>query len=147
LIKSYPGHHFNKRKEALSMSEIKKHLFYSEEHEWAMVIEGQIVRIGITDYAQSQLGDIVFVELPEVGASAIAGESMGSIESVKTVSELYCPVTGKVTLVNEALIDQPEYLNSEPYDAGWIVEVEVEGNVEEALGKLLTADKYREITE
>ncbi len=129
------------------MSEIKEHLFYSEEHEWAMVVEGQIVRIGITDYAQGQLGDIVFVELPEIGASISAGESMGSIESVKTVSELYCPVPGKVTKVNETLIDQPEHVNGEPYDAGWIAEVEVEGDVEEALSKLLTAEKYRAITE
>lgn len=128
------------------MSEIKADLFYTEEHEWAKAAGGQSVLIGITDHAQSELGDIVFVELPEVGASVFAGESMGQVESVKTVSELYSPVTGKVTKVNEALMDHPELVNSDPYGAGWIVEVEVEGSVEEALGKLLTADQYREIT-
>lgn len=128
------------------MSEIKADLFYTEEHEWAKADGGQNVLIGITDHAQSELGDIVFVELPEVGASVFAGESMGQVESVKTVSELYSPVTGKVTKVNESLLDHPELVNSEPYGAGWIVEVDVEGSVEEALGKLLTADQYREIT-
>ncbi|WP_373229774.1 glycine cleavage system protein GcvH [Cohnella sp.] len=129
------------------MSEVREHLVYSPEHEWAVTVEGQIVRIGITDYAQSQLGDIVFVELPEPGASVNAGESMGSIESVKTVSELYSPVSGKVLKVNEILIDQPELLNGEPYEGGWIVEVEVEGSVEEAFGKLLTAEGYQAIIE
>jgi glycine cleavage system H protein len=125
------------------MSEVRPHLMYSPEHEWAETIEGQIVRIGITDYAQSQLGDIVFVELPELGASVFAGESMGSIESVKTVSELYSPVSGKVLKVNGILIDQPELVNGEPYEGGWIVEVEVEGSVEEAFGKLLSAEGYQ----
>jgi len=129
------------------MSEIKPDLFYSEEHEWAVAISGQVIRIGITDYAQHQLGDIVFVEFPEVGAGVFAGESMGSIESVKTVSELYSPVTGKVVSVNEALIDSPEHVNGEPYGNGWLVEVEVEGSVEAALAPLLTADRYRAITE
>ncbi|RCW44343.1 glycine cleavage system protein GcvH [Paenibacillus prosopidis] len=125
------------------MSEIREQLVYSEEHEWVSKVEGQTVRIGITDYAQSQLGDIVFVEFPEAGAVVTAGDSVGTIESVKTVSELYSPVTGTVTKVNESLIGQPELLNEEPYDGGWIFEVEVDGSVEEAFGKLLTADAYR----
>ncbi|RED58530.1 glycine cleavage system protein GcvH [Cohnella lupini] len=127
------------------MSEVREKLAYSEEHEWAEAVEGQIVRIGITDHAQSLLGDIVFVEFPELGASVSFGESMGSIESVKTVSELYSPVTGKVVKVNEALNDQPELLNGEPYEGGWIAEIEVEGSVEEAFGKLLTAEGYKGI--
>lgn len=127
------------------MSEVREHLVYSQEHEWAESVGDQIVRIGITDYAQSLLGDIVFVELPEPGASVVAGESMGSIESVKTVSELYSPVSGKVLKVNGILIDQPELVNGEPYEGGWIVEVEVEGSVEEAFGKLLSAEGYRAI--
>jgi glycine cleavage system H protein len=127
------------------MSEVREHLVYSHEHEWAEAVEGQIVRIGITDYAQSLLGDIVFVELPEPGASVFAGESMGSIESVKTVSELYSPVTGKVLKVNGILIDQPELVNGEPYEGGWIVEVEVEGSVEDAFGKLLSAEGYQAV--
>lgn len=125
------------------MSEIREQLVYSEEHEWVSKVEGQTVRIGITDYAQSQLGDIVFVEFPEAGAAVTAGDSVGTIESVKTVSELYSPVTGTVTRVNESLVDQPELLNEEPYDGGWIIEVEVDGSLEEAFGKLLTADAYR----
>lgn len=125
------------------MSEIRDYLVYSDEHEWTLKVEGQIVKIGITDHAQKQLGDIVFVEFPELGASVNAGQSMGSIESVKTVSELYSPVSGVVTKVNEVLIDQPELVNNAPYEDGWIVEVEIEGSVEEAFGKLLTAEGYR----
>ncbi|MGM0882168.1 MAG: glycine cleavage system protein GcvH [Bacillota bacterium] len=125
------------------MSEIREQLVYSEEHEWVSKVEGQTVRIGITDYAQSQLGDIVFVEFPEAGAVVTAGDSVGTIESVKTVSELYSPVTGTVTKVNESLIGQPELLNEEPYDGGWIIEVEVDGSLEVAFGKLLMADAYR----
>ena len=125
------------------MSEIREQLVYSEDHEWALRVEGSIVRIGITDHAQCQLGDIVFVELPELGLEIAAGDSIGSIESVKTVSELYCPVSGKITKLNGDLEAQPELVNSEPYEGGWIVEVEVEGDLEEALGKLLTAEAYR----
>ncbi|MBW5446754.1 glycine cleavage system protein GcvH [Cohnella sp. CFH 77786] len=129
------------------MSEVRDGLFYSEEHEWASAAGGQVVRIGITDHAQCQLGDIVFVELPQPGSSVNAGESVGSIESVKTVSEMYAPVSGKVVRVNESLLDQPEIVNGDPYGAGWIMEVEVEGDVDTALGKLLTADRYRELIE
>lgn len=125
------------------MSEIREHLVYSEDHEWALKIEGNVVRVGITDHAQNQLGDIVFVELPETGASVEAGDSVGTIESVKTVSELYCPVSGTVTKVNEALEDRPELVNDEPYEGGWMFEIEVEGDLEEALGKLLNAEAYR----
>ena len=125
------------------MSEIREQLVYSEDHEWALKIEGNVVRIGITDHAQCQLGDIVFVEMPDVGAKISAGDSMGSIESVKTVSELYCPVSGTIVKVNGELESQPELVNSEPYEGGWIAEVEVEGDVDEALSNLLTADAYR----
>ncbi|QYR22974.1 glycine cleavage system protein GcvH [Paenibacillus sp. sptzw28] len=129
------------------MSEVRDGLAYSDEHEWVQSIEGNTVRIGITDYAQSQLGDIVFVEFPEPGTKVAAGDSMGTIESVKTVSELYCPVPGTVTKVNETLVDLPELINSEPYDGGWIVEVAVEGSVDDALKKLLTAEGYRAIAD
>lgn len=125
------------------MSEVKANLLYSDEHEWAVAVGEKIVRIGISDFAQHQLGDIVFVEFPEVGFQVSAGDSMGSIESVKTVSELYCPVAGTVTKVNSALEDQPELVNNEPYEGGWIVEVEVDGTIEEALAHLLTAEQYR----
>ncbi|MEO3947020.1 glycine cleavage system protein GcvH [Gorillibacterium sp. CAU 1737] len=124
------------------MSEIKADLLYSEEHEWAAKGASRTVRIGITDFAQSRLGDIVFVELPELGASVAAGDSLGTIESVKTVSDLYSPVSGTVTKVNETLVDQPELVNTAPYGEGWIVELEVDGELEEALAKLLTPESY-----
>ncbi|SFI86047.1 glycine cleavage system H protein [Paenibacillus sp. UNC496MF] len=123
------------------MSEVKQGLGYSEEHEWAEAADGRI-RIGITDFAQIQLGDIVFVEFPEVGAEVEAAQPMGSIESVKTVSELYSPVTGRVTKVNEALLDAPELVNGDPYGEGWIVEVEVDGDAAEIVAGLLSAERY-----
>ncbi len=129
------------------MSEIKNNLLYSEEHEWALVVGERTVRIGITDHAQHQLGDIVFLEFPEVGTALSAGDSMGSIESVKTVSELYTPVTGKVTKVNTELEESPEQVNTEPYESGWIVEIEVEGSMEDALKQLLSPERYAAITE
>ncbi|MFE0555221.1 glycine cleavage system protein GcvH [Paenibacillus sp. FSL W8-0187] len=125
------------------MSEIRENLVYSDDHEWALKVDGNVVRVGISDHAQCQLGDIVFVELPEAGAVVAAGDSIGTIESVKTVSELYSPVSGTITKVNTSLEDQPELVNGEPYEGGWIIEVEVEGDLEEALGKLLTAEAYR----
>lgn len=116
-------------------------LKYSEEHEWAK-IEGSRVTVGITDFAQNELGDIVFVELPKVGDSIEAGEPFGSVESVKTVSELYAPVTGKVVEVNNGLDDAPEHVNKAPYGDGWMIVVEV-ADVSE-LDKLWSADKYKE---
>ena len=124
------------------MSEVKADLLYSEEHEWAAKGAARTVRIGITDFAQSRLGDIVFVELPELGAKTSEGDSLGTIESVKTVSDLYSPVGGTVVKLNEALIDQPELVNSDPYGAGWIVELEVDGEPDGALSKLLNAEQY-----
>ncbi|WP_368652534.1 glycine cleavage system protein GcvH [Ornithinibacillus sp. 4-3] len=114
-------------------------LLYSEEHEWVKK-EGDKVRIGITDFAQSELGDIVFVELPEVGDEVEADEPFGSVESVKTVSELYAPVSGKVVEINEDLDDSPEYVNESPYESAWMIVVEVSDPAE--LDELLTADEY-----
>lgn len=128
---------------SVNMSEVKENLLYSEEHEWVVIVEGRTVRIGITDHAQAELGDIVFIEFPEIGTALSAGDSMGSIESVKTVSELYCPVSGTVTKVNADLEDTPEKVNSEPYEGGWIAEVELDGDPEEAMKQLLTAEGYR----
>ncbi|WMT41676.1 glycine cleavage system protein GcvH [Paenibacillus sp. D2_2] len=127
------------------MSEVKDGLLYSEDHEWVIAIEGSTVRVGITDHAQSQLGDIVFIEFPTVGAAWSAGDSMGSIESVKTVSELYCPVSGTVTKLNEQLEASPELVNNSPYEDGWIAELEVEGSIEEAVKHLLNAEQYSEL--
>ncbi|MGG1559088.1 MULTISPECIES: glycine cleavage system protein GcvH [Geobacillus] len=116
-----------------------KELRYTKEHEWVRV-EGENVRIGITDYAQSELGDIVFVELPEVGAEVVANEPFGSVESVKTVSELYAPVSGTVVEVNEALNDHPEYVNESPYDKAWMIVVKPNDLSE--IDNLLTAEQY-----
>lgn len=116
-------------------------LKYSEEHEWARV-EGNRAVIGITDFAQGELGDIVFVELPEVGDTVEFGEPFGSVESVKTVSELYAPVNGKVVKVNEELVDSPEKVNEAPYGDGWMIVVELSDTSE--LDQLWTAEKYIE---
>jgi glycine cleavage system H protein len=119
--------------------EFPKNLRYSEEHEWVRV-EGNKAYIGITSFAQSELGDIVFVELPEVGATIQQDEPFGSVESVKTVSELYAPVTGKVVEVNGELEDAPELVNSSPYEQAWMIVVELSDTA--GLDKLMDADKY-----
>lgn len=119
-------------------------LKYSKEHEWVRQ-EGNKVYIGITDFAQSELGDIVFVELPEEGDEVEANESFGSVESVKTVSELYSPVSGTVVEVNEDLEDNPEYVNDSPYEDAWMIVVEISDESE--LDDLLTADEYKAFVE
>lgn len=125
------------------MSEVLDNLLYSEEHEWAQQVEGRVVRVGITDHAQHLLGDIVFVEFPEVGSAISAGDSVGSIESVKTVSELYSPVSGTVTKINDGLEASPELINDKPYGGGWIFEIEVDREYAEAVKGLLDAAGYR----
>ncbi len=121
-------------------------LKYTEEHEWAKYEESQgVVTIGITDFAQSELGDIVFLELPDVGSEATASESLGTIEAVKTVADLYAPVSGKVADVNEELEDAPELINEDPYGRGWILKIEAADPRE--LDDLLTAEKYKALTE
>ncbi len=114
---------------------------YSEEHEWVKV-EGRMATVGITEFAQGELGDIVFVELPKVGDDIRFGDPFGSVESVKTVSELYAPVSGKVVQVNEALNDSPERINEAPYEDGWMIVVEMADESE--LDKLWTPEKYIE---
>jgi glycine cleavage system H protein len=121
---------------------LPKELRYSEEHEWVKV-EGEKVRVGITDFAQHELGDIVFVELPEVGAEVSADEPFGSVESVKTVSELYAPVSGKVVEVNEDLSDSPEFVNESPYEKAWMIVIEP-SDVSE-VDKLMSAEQYAEM--
>lgn len=117
-------------------------LLYSEEHEWIKK-ESDQVRIGITEFAQSELGDIVFVELPEVGDEIEADEPFGSVESVKTVSELYAPLSGKVVEVNEDLEDSPELVNESPYENAWMVVVEPSNNSE--FDDLLSAEQYKAV--
>ncbi|HZG69979.1 MAG TPA: glycine cleavage system protein GcvH [Chondromyces sp.] len=120
-----------------------KELLYSEEHEWVKK-EGENVRIGITHFAQSELGDIVFVELPEVGDEVTADEPFGSVESVKTVSELYAPISGKVVEVNEDLSDSPEFVNESPYEKAWMIVVEP--SEPSQLDGLMSAEQYEEMT-
>jgi len=117
-------------------------LYYTKEHEWVK-IEDDIATIGITDFAQSELGDIVFVELEEIGDSFEADEVFGTVEAVKTVSELFAPVSGEIIEINERLEDEPELVNSEPYANGWMVKFKISdpGEVE----NLLSADEYQEI--
>lgn len=114
-------------------------LLYSDEHAWVRN-EGSDLRIGVTDFAQDELGDIVFVELPDVGDTIEKNEPFGSVESVKTVSELYAPVSGTVVEVNEALEDNPEYINESPYEKAWLIVIEPEDDTE--LDELFDAKAY-----
>ena len=115
-------------------------LFYTKEHEWIRV-SGDTGTIGITDHAQSELGDVVFVEMPKVGDKVGAGKSLGTIESVKAVSEIFCPVTGEIAEVNTSLADAPEIINADPYGKGWLVRVRIEKTSSEGL---LSAKQYEE---
>lgn len=117
---------------------IPKDLKYTKEHEWAR-IEGQVVTIGITDYAQKELGDIVFVELPKVGTVVQKDKEMTTIESVKAASDIFAPVSGKIVAVNTGLDEQPELVNKEPYGQGWIVKIEM-SNAGEAAGLMSTGE-------
>jgi len=120
---------------------IPEDLLYTKEHEWVSV-EGEVVTIGITDHAQNELGDVVYVELPEKGSRFDAQESFGSVESVKAVSEVYMPVSATVTEVNEDLVDAPEVVNEDPYGEGWMIRARL-GDPDE-IDELMTADDYRE---
>jgi glycine cleavage system H protein len=120
-------------------------LMYTAEHEWVRATEGATVRVGITDYAQSALGDIVFVSLPAVGTAVTPGQPLGEVESTKSVSDVFAPVTGTVLTRNEALESQPELLNSDPYGEGWIIEIEVADLG--VLDSLLTADAYQALVD
>ena len=116
-------------------------LQYTKSHEWVRV-EGDVATVGITDHAQDELGDVVFVELPEVGATLDAGDSFGTVESVKAVSDLYTPVGGEVVEVNEALNDSPEKINEDPYGEGWILKLRTSGEAD-----LLSAADYEKLLE
>lgn len=125
------------------MSNIPADLKYTKEHEWVrdLAIAGTI-SMGITDFAQGALGDIVYVQLPKVGDVVVSGKVCGEVESTKSVSEIYAPVSGKVIAINEALSNSPELINSDPYNAGWLAEIETS----EVAGDLLTAAEYGQIT-
>ena len=119
-------------------------LFYTENHEWIRQENGEIVE-GITDYAQSELSDIVYIELPEEGVEIHKGEAIGTIEAVKTVSDLYTALSGKIVEVNRELEDHPDLINKDPYDAGWIVRIKISDP--EELKDLLDAEEYKGIIE
>lgn len=123
----------------LSELNLPTELRYTEDHEWAQT-QGDSVRIGITDYAQDQLGDVVYVELPQVGDSFAAGDAFGTVESVKAVSELFMPIAGEVVAVNTALADAPELVNTAPYGDGWMVDLKPEDPA--AVDSLLDSDGY-----
>jgi glycine cleavage system H protein len=128
------------------VSEIPAELYYTEEHEWLQRTGDDTVRVGITDYAQSALGDVVFVQLPDVDTEVTAGESFGEVESTKSVSDLYAPVTAKVVAVNGDLEDNPQLVNSDPYGEGWLVDLRVDAaSLEDGLASLLDADGYRAV--
>ena len=122
---------------------IPEELKYSSDHEWAAVSNTR-VRVGITDYAQDALGDVVYVDLPKVGTTVNVADPIGEVESTKSVSEIYAPVSGTIVAVNDALGDSPEAINSDPYGSGWICEIEVSGDG--GVAALLDAAGYRDLT-
>ena len=128
------------------MSDVPDDRRYTAEHEWVKEEDGRFV-VGITDHAQDQLGDVVFVGLPEVGTEVQAGQPLGEVESTKSVSDVYAPVAGVVAAVNEALADTPETINADPYGAGWLVEISVAGEGGDPTGALLDADAYQALVE
>lgn len=125
---------------------VPEDLRYSSEHEWARRLDdGSRVRVGITDFAQDSLGDVVYVDLPAVGTTVSANEAVGELESTKSVSEMYAPVSGTVTAINEALADSPQLLNDDPYGDGWLCEIEMTDAAE--LDSLMDAAAYTTLTE
>jgi glycine cleavage system H protein len=127
------------------VSDIPADLRYTAEHEWVRRSGDDTVRVGITDFAQSALGDVVFVQLPDVGSEVTAGESFGEVESTKSVSDLFAPVSGTVSAVNGDLDDSPQLVNSDPYGAGWLLDVQVSDadELEATISTLLDAEAYR----
>lgn len=125
--------------------QVPEDLLYTEEHEWVRQVEDDLVRIGITDYAQDQLGDVVYVELPEIGKEVAKDDVLVEVESTKSVGEVYAPFPGRVEGVNEAIVDNPDLVNQSPYDEGWLVLMRVDGDIPS--DGLLDSAAYRELTE
>jgi len=125
------------------MSELPEELKYAVTHEWVKLGNDMVVKLGITDFAQEELGDLVYIELPEVGRQLVAEEQCAVVESVKTASDLFCPVAGEVIAINESLADQPEQVNEDAYGA-WLFSIRI--NNEDDLDRLLDADEYAELT-
>lgn len=135
------------KKNRTIVSDVPADLHYTADHEWVRPTGETTVRVGITDFAQSALGDVVFVQLPDAGAALTAGESFGEVESTKSVSDLFAPLSAKVVAVNGDLVDSPELVNSDPYGAGWLLDLQVDDSdaaaFQETLAGLLDADAYR----
>jgi glycine cleavage system H protein len=131
------------------VSEIPSDLHYTAEHEWVRRTGSDTVRVGITDFAQSSLGDVVFVQLPEIGADVSAGKPFGEVESTKSVSDLFAPISAKVVAVNTDLDNNPQLVNSEPYGGGWLVELQADATaIDDGIAALLDPNGYRDtITE
>ena len=123
------------------MSEIPENLSYTRDHEWASLQDDGKVKVGITDHAQDALSDVVFVELPDIGSEFAKGDAMAVAESVKAASDIYAPVSGKIISINDKLEESPELINESPYDFGWMVVIEPEGELE----GLLDSNAYREV--
>lgn len=126
------------------MSTVPNQLRYTKEHEWIEEISDKKFRVGITDYAQGALGDIVYIQLPKVGDEVISGAVCGEVESTKSVSEIYAPLSGKVVAVNSSLESAPEQINSDPYGAGWILEIEI--SAASAIAGFLSPEDYQALT-
>ena len=122
--------------------EIIDDLYYTEEHEWSKPLDDGFVLVGVSDYAQKQLHEIVYVELPEIGAEYAQMESIGAVESVKAVTDMFTPVSGTIVEVNETLLDRPELINEDPYGEGWIAKIEPKA-LDEDLAKLMNAKAYK----
>lgn len=126
------------------MASVPANLSYTKEHEWVLPIEAKRFRIGITDFAQGALGDIVYVQLPKAGDAVEAGKVCGEVESTKSVSEIYAPITGSIVAVNSELESKPETINSDPYGAGWLAEIEISGEISKE--SLLDSQQYSALT-
>ena len=126
------------------MANVPANLSYTKEHEWVLPIAEKRFRIGITDFAQGALGDIVYVQLPKVGDAVEAGKVCGEVESTKSVSEIYAPITGSIVAVNSELESKPETINSDPYGAGWLAEIEISGEISKE--SLLDSQQYSALT-
>lgn len=127
------------------MSQTPENLFYAKSHEWSKKLDDNIIEVGISDYAQSSLGDVVYVELPEVGQQVEAGQECCAVESVKAASDIYAPVSGEVIAVNEELDEQPELLNDAPYEGGWMFRIKMSDA--DQLNSLLNAEEYAALAE
>ncbi len=121
---------------------LPENLMYTEEHEW-LKVEDNLAIVGITDFAQSQLGDIIYVDLPNIGDKLSSGEPFGEIEAVKTVSELFSPISGKIVAINESILDNPELINNDPYDSGWLIKISK--NDHSNFVKLFDAESYKKL--